>query len=760
MNPHRNKPAPEEAAELERTLQAFSRRIDGTLRGHFARHALCRLLRNSNSYHARGRRVSLWAPSGWLVALVVGFAALTLASHVVPSLLTMLWPGFGGRMATMVPKIDILWPFIVAGVLLAVERLVLPRILLATHRFRLMRMEHNNGPQWEFPSVYSVARVAEGVTGFGWQSWRYTPTIQPGDIVVSVNDRHGRGLAIVPLRTRGRLPVLSWDRDIVMHDAFPALPKRVRDLAIEFDKLCDRNAAVADTLERERTVRTGMGPKPPPLDPRIAWADVVLADSVKTHLIQLAGDFARGSAAATRGLLLYGPPGTGKSLIAKTFAASMNCAFYPLSLPDLKSGYVGQSGERVQALWRKALAEERAVIFIDECEGVFGRRGATSTDSFAEEIVAAFLAQWDGFEKHTHVWVVGATNRRDLIDPAILSRFEDQLEIGLPDGAQRLRILGNELARLDVRDTLPAQTEMLTQGMSGRELAGLAKRLVRERAAKRAAVSPAAVLDEAMLAAATGGMRKQGSTATADDARWDTLVLAEDTMRELKTTAGLLQHADTFRKRGISVPRGLLLYGPPGTGKTQIARTLANETGLRFIAASTADIKQGFVGQSGQKVRELFDRARESAPSLLFIDEIDIIAAARGGGNDSFQTEIIGQLLQEMDGAKAQPHAVFVLAATNRIDQLDAALLSRLPKQIEIPLPDRDGARRILQVLLRNKPLDFDAENGCRTLSERVSGRSGRDLRNWVESAEHRAVARAIDAGDPDSIALKLEDFR
>ncbi len=759
MNPHRNAIPPHEVAELEATLQTFSRRIDGTLRGHFARHALCRLLRRPESRRERGRKISLWMPSGWLITLVIGLGLITLGSYLLPPVLTYLWPGFGGRMALMIPKIDPVWPLIAAGLLLAVERLVLPRILLATHRFRLMRLEHHAGPQLEFPSVYSVSRAVEGVTGFGWQSWRYAPSIQVGDIVVSVNDRHGRGLAIIPLRTRGRLPVMSWDRDILLHDAFPALPKRVRDLAIEFDRLCSLNATIADKLERERTVRTGMGPKAPAVDPRVAWASVVLADEVKTRLIGLASDFSAGNVSATRGLLLYGPPGTGKSLIAKTFAASMGCAFYPLSLPDLKSGYIGQSGERVQALWRKALAEERAVIFIDECEGVFGRRGATSTDSFAEEIVAAFLAQWDGFEKHTHVWVVGATNRRDLIDPAILSRFEDQLDIGLPDGPQRLRILANELLRLDVRDPLPAPTETLTQGMSGRELASLAKRLARELSAKRAK-SRIATLDEAAMLAATGSMRQQGSTATEEDARWDTLVLADETMQELKTTAGLLQHADTFRKRGIGVPRGLLLYGPPGTGKTQIARTLANETGLRFIAASTADIKQGFVGQSGQKVRELFDRARESAPSLLFIDEIDIIASARGGGNDSFQTEIIGQLLQEMDGAKAQTQAVFVLAATNRIDQLDPALLSRLPKQIEIPLPDRDGARRILQILLRKKPLDFDMSVGCRELAQRADGRSGRDLRNWVESAEHRAVARAIDAGDPDSIALRIEDFR
>ncbi|TXI45449.1 MAG: ATP-binding protein [Lysobacter sp.] len=759
MTPEQPAPPPQDAAALEAQLQAFSRRIDRTLRRHFARHALCRLLRQPESRRERGRKLALWAPSGWLIAVIAAFALTTIASHAVPALLRAFAPGMGGRLAELIPRIDPMWILVLTLVLLVVERFVLPRILLSTHRFRLMRLEHHDGSQIEFPSVYSVARVDEGVTGFGWQSWRYAPTIQVGDIVVSINDRHGRGLAIVPLRTRGRLPVHSWDRDILLHDAFPALPKEIRDLAHEFDRLSDRNAKIADRLERDRKVRTGGGVKAPPADPRAAWASVVLPETVKLHLIGLAAEFAKGGAAATRGLLLYGPPGTGKSLIAKTFASSMHCAFYPLSLPDLKSGYVGQSGERVQALWRKALAEERAVIFIDECEGVFGRRGASSTDSFAEEIVAAFLAQWDGFEKHTHVWVVGATNRRDLIDPAILSRFEDQLEIGLPDGPQRVRILGNELARLNVRDALPPQTELLTQGLSGRELASLAKRLARALANERAQHAGAA-LNESMLALATADMRRQGSTATEETARWDTLVLSDDTLRELKTTAGLLQHADAFRKRGISVPRGLLLYGPPGTGKTQIARTLANETGLRFIAASTADIKQGFVGQSGQKVRELFERARESAPSLLFIDEIDIVASARGGGNDSFQTEIIGQLLQEMDGAKAQTQAVFVLAATNRLDQLDAALLSRLPKRIEIPLPDRDGAQRILRILLDRKPVGFDLDEGCRGLAARADGRSGRDLRNWVESAEHRAVARAIEAGDPESIEIRIEDFR
>jgi SpoVK/Ycf46/Vps4 family AAA+-type ATPase len=750
---------PQELEELEAKLQTFSRRVDGELRSHFASHALCRLLKTPKRHADRGRIPALWASSGWLVMLVVGFSLVVLATHLLPPLLARFSPDMAYRLATIIPKISPIWPLIIAVLLLMFERLLLPRIVLSTHRFRLMRLERNDSPQVEFPSVYTVSRVAETSTGFGWQSWRMASNIRAGDIVVSINDRHGRGLMIVPLRTQGRLSALNWDRDIVVHNAFPALPDPLRALAIEFGQMCDLNTTILERLESARAIRTGTAQKRPPIDLEAAWADVVLPDSVKAHLMRLAADFSAGNASATRGLLLYGPPGTGKTLIAKSFAASMDCSFFPMSLPDLKVGYIGQSGERVQALWQKALAERRAVIFIDECESVFGRRGASNTDSFVEEIVAAFLAKWDGFQRHTHVWVVGATNRRDLIDSAILSRFEDQLEIGMPSGPQRLRILASELAKLRVRDPLPKSAEILTQGMSGRDLSSMARRIAREVYVMRTKI-PTWVLDDDMMQTVASGMRKLGSTDTEDSARWDTLVLPEATMQELKTTAGLLQHADTFRKRGIGVPRGMLLYGPPGTGKTQIARTLANETGLRFIGASTADIKQGYIGQSGQKVRELFDRARECAPCLLFIDEIDILASARGGGNDSFQTEIIGQLLQEMDGVKAQPQPVFVLAATNRIDQLDPALLSRLPKQIEVPLPDRDSLERLLKVLLRDKPVDFDLDRSCRLLAARVNGGSGRDLRNWVESAEHRAVARAIASGDPDSIMIEIEDFR
>jgi SpoVK/Ycf46/Vps4 family AAA+-type ATPase len=735
--------ASDELRGVEARLQSFARSIDGSLRRHYATLGLCRLLAQPRYNRERGMQVSMHAPSMWLMLT----CALLIAVVAIPVYKPDLFPQLTALLSPYSPW----WLVGIIAALIFLERWLLPQLRLARYRFRLMRLSHIDSSS-EFPYVYLIAHTPSAPTGFDWEAWRSARGVEPGDIVIAVSDAHGRGRAIIPLRTIGRLPIIVWDRDLLQHDAFPPMPPKVRALALAFDTACDTNATHANRIERNRALRAGQSQVTAAADPAKAWAGVALDPKVKAQLISVAGHFAAGSASATRGLLLYGPPGTGKTLIARTFADSMGCAFFPLSLTDLKSGYIGQSGENVKALWNKARTEPRAVIFVDECEGVFGRRGGAGTDSFVEEIVTAFLAQWDGFDRQSSVWVVGATNRRDLVDAAMLSRFEDQLEIGLPGGLQRLEILAKEFARLGIPPPLPPQTEALTQGMSGRDLSSLAKRAAREHGTK-------IPLDNDALAAFTTAMRKQGSTSTDGSARWDTLILSEATLKELKTTAGLLQHADTFRKRGIGVPRGLLLYGPPGTGKTQIARTLANETGMRFIAASTADIKQGFLGQSGQKVRELFERARESAPSLLFLDEIDIIAATRGGQSDAILTEIVGQLLQEMDGIAAQTQPVFVLAATNRRDQIDAAVLSRLPKQIEIPLPDRDGARQLLAVMLAGKPIAFDLDTGTRALAARADGKSGRDLRSWVEGAEHSAVARAIEAGDPDAIVIELGDF-
>jgi SpoVK/Ycf46/Vps4 family AAA+-type ATPase len=205
----------------------------------------------------------------------------------------------------------------------------------------------------------------------------------------------------------------------------------------------------------------------------------------------------------------------------------------------------------------------------------------------------------------------------------------------------------------------------------------------------------------------------------------------------------------------------LLLEGPAGSGKTEIARTLANEGGLGFLAATTADVKANFLGQSGNRVKQLFERARANAPVILFLDELDIIAPARSGSNDALTDEIVGQLLQELDGIQSRDSEVFLLAATNHADQIDRAVLSRFQETLAIPLPDLAGRERLLTVLLQKKRVAFPLEEGARALAEASEGKgmSGRDLGGWIGRAEQKALLRAIAAGGPDHFALTLADF-
>jgi SpoVK/Ycf46/Vps4 family AAA+-type ATPase len=481
------------------------------------------------------------------------------------------------------------------------------------------------------------------------------------------------------------------------------------------------------------------------------WEKIILKPAIKQDLLDKIRVFNRGDKAAPTGLLLYGPPGTGKTEIARRIADSASCYFMSLKGPDLKAGYVGQSGERVKKTWAQARARGRCVMFIDECEGVFARRGGTNTDGASEELVQAFLAEWDGVgSEDQRVWVVGATNRKDLLDDAITSRFGAEVEIGLPEAAERLQILRLEMLKLDRPAEVPEFLGQETVGFSGRNLSRLASDVC-VRAGQSGAITDALWRDAIK--------RLRPSEAVDAGARWDSLILAPATLTKLKGVCEALRHVETLRKQGIPPPKGALLYGPPGTGKTQIARTLANESGLAFIAAGTADLKAGFVGQSGQKVRELFERARGRAPCILFLDEIDAVAPARGGsGSDAFTVDIVNQLLQEMDGIKATDKHVYVLAATNRPETVDEALRSRLKESIEVPNPDREQRQQLFRLFFGKLKTDFDADEMAAELAKRTHDIGGRAISAIVERAAQEAVNRAIAKGAPDRVVLTRED--
>lgn len=483
------------------------------------------------------------------------------------------------------------------------------------------------------------------------------------------------------------------------------------------------------------------------------WGRIVLQPELKADLLDKIRLFNSGDKAAPAGLLLYGPPGTGKTEIARRLADSASCYFMSLKAPDLKAGYVGQSGERVKKVWEQARARGRCVIFIDECEGVFARRGGTSGDSASEEVVQAFLAEWDGLgTEGQQVWVVGATNRRDLIDEAMVSRFGAAIEIGLPGAAERLQILRLEMAKMDRPAEVPPFVGELTTGMSGRNLSRLASDVC------ALALKQGGTITEDLWREVLKRHTQSKSEAVDKGAGWDSLVLSQDTLEKLQTLCESLRHVEDFTAQGFEVPKGALLYGPPGTGKTQIARTLANEGGIPFIAASTADIKAGFVGQSGQKVKELFEMARGRAPCILFIDEIEAVAPVRGGPRaDAFTGEIVNQLLQEMDGVKKSERHVFVLAATNLPDALDEAVLSRFSERVEIPNPDAEQRARLFRMFLGKLPVGFDRDALAEELAQRSEGLGGRDIRNAVQKASQKAIRRA--GGNPKMAQLSREDL-
>lgn len=482
-----------------------------------------------------------------------------------------------------------------------------------------------------------------------------------------------------------------------------------------------------------------------------AWADVALPEKTLDNILRLVDSFKAGR--PVKGILLYGPPGTGKTLIARKLAQHAGCHFVSAGIADLKSEHIGGTGPKVKEVWKRCRENAPTILFVDECESVFATRGSTDSDRFGAELVQTFLAEWDGFNQSSgQVFVIGATNRRDLLDNAVISRFTETIEIGTPNADGRRKILGNELkkAHLDFAPTDDMVRE--TSGMSGRDIHTLVSRVV--------ASHLHGEVSQEQFSAEVRQLRGKQSTSV-ERMGWDDLVLPEDTMTEFKSLGHELVNAEDLRKLGVSVPRGILLYGPPGTGKTQVARVLASESGLAFIAASSSDIKAGYIGQSGGKVKELFERARAQAPCILFLDEIDTVAGARGAaGSDAFTAEIVAQLLQELDGVATRKGQVFLLAASNHPDSIDPALLSRFERKIEIGLPDEAARAAILLLQLQDKPLDFDAGEAGAALAARTAGMSGRDLQSLVTAATRRAVQRAIaTSGDPRALVLTRSDL-
>jgi SpoVK/Ycf46/Vps4 family AAA+-type ATPase len=445
-------------------------------------------------------------------------------------------------------------------------------------------------------------------------------------------------------------------------------------------------------------------------------------------------------------LLLKGFSGTGKTLLAQKVSVAAGIPFFKAGVNTLKKPNLGESAAAVRELWETARHSKPCVLFIDELDAIFGQRGSGNTDTISQEVTNAFLAEFSG--KEEGIWVIGATNRRDVVDDAILSRFGMELELTPPDEKNRLAILNQELAEAGYKGTIPANASNLMQGMSGRDISMLAQRLAGKEEGPGNFVSVV--------------RQTRGASNPVVDARatWASLIVSADTRSRLETTCAILKDAEGWGARGVSIPTGILLEGPAGSGKTQIARTMANEGSLGFVKATVADLKGLYVGHAAGNVRDIFAKARVVSPAILFIDELDLVAPARkGGGNDVLVQEIISQMLQEMDGIVDQHRQVFVLAATNLPENIDASILSRFTERLTVPLPDLESRVRMLKVLFVQARIDSLFSSDYPLLGELSSGMSLRGIRNWLALAQRQAVSRAVRNGGSAAYSMVREDL-
>ncbi|MFC7072950.1 AAA family ATPase [Halovenus rubra] len=461
-----------------------------------------------------------------------------------------------------------------------------------------------------------------------------------------------------------------------------------------------------------------------------------------------------------KGVLLYGPPGTGKTLIARAVANEVDAYFDTISGPEIVSKYKGESEERLRQAFEDASENAPAILFIDEIDSIAGARDKDA--DMENRVVAQLLTLLDGLEANEQVIVIGATNRVDAIDDAIRrgGRFDREIEIGVPDVTARREILEVHTRDMPLgEDVDPVTVADRTHGFVGADLASLCREA--GMSALRRGNHDAAELEvsyadfeTAMTGVEPSGMREY--VAEQPDTTFEEVGGLEETKNRLtEAVEWPLTYGPLFEEAGTDPPSGVLLYGPPGTGKTLLAEGIAGESGVNFVRVNGPEILDRYVGESEAAIRDLFERARQAAPSIVFLDELDAIASSRGDGNEVSE-RVVSQLLTEMDRAASHPKLV-VLAATNRKADVDPALLrpGRLEQHIEVPNPDEAARREILEVHTNGAPLEETVN--LDELATSTAGYSGADIEALAREASMRAIRTVATEIDPDEIEQQAD---
>jgi len=456
---------------------------------------------------------------------------------------------------------------------------------------------------------------------------------------------------------------------------------------------------------------------------------------------------------APKGVLLYGPPGTGKTLLAKAVATESNAHFIPISGPEIMSKFYGESEARLREIFKEAKEKAPTIIFIDEIDSIAPKREEV-TGEVERRVVSQLLSLMDGLEARGKVIVIAATNRPNAIDPALRrpGRFDREIEIKVPDKKGRYEILQIHTRHMPLtQDVDLERLAAVTHGFVGADAEYLCKeaamktlrRLLPVLKLGEERLSPEVLdklivtmndFEDALKDVMPSAMREV--YLETPDVKWSEIGGLEEVKKELQEAVEWpLKFQDLYKVIGYNMPKGVLLHGPSGTGKTMLAKAVATESEANFISIRGPELLSKWVGESERGVREVFRRARQAAPCVIFFDEIDALAPTRGMGGDSMVTErVVSQLLTELDGIQAL-NGVVVLAATNRIDMVDPALVrpGRFDKIVSIPLPNKEARLQILTIALEGKQKDRDVD--VDTLVEMTEGFSGADVTSLVNTA-------------------------
>jgi transitional endoplasmic reticulum ATPase len=486
-----------------------------------------------------------------------------------------------------------------------------------------------------------------------------------------------------------------------------------------------------------------------------------------------------------KGVLLNGPPGCGKTLIARIIAQETDAQFYSISGPEVVHKFYGESEAHLRKIFDEASSKGPSIIFLDEIDAIAPRRDKVTGD-VEKRIVAQLLALMDGLKRRQNVIVIAATNLPNALDPALRrpGRFDREITIPVPDREGRREIFEIHSCGMPLGEDVDlSRLADVTHGFVGADIEALCREAAMQalrRLLPDIDFSQAALPYDRLLALSVTmddfqvALREVMPSAIREvfvdipDVRWEDVGGLKEVRRRLvEAVEWPIKYPELYKQVGVRPPKGLLLAGAPGIGKTLIAKAVANESGVNVISVKGPALMSRFVGDSEQHVRELFQKARQAAPCIIFLDEVDALIPARGeSATDSHVSErVLSQFLAEMDGME-ELKGVFVLGATNRVDLIDPAMLrpGRFDEVLELPLPDEAARQEILTIHLKNKPVGADIN--VADLAARTEGASGSDLAAICNRAALRALRRFVESSDaiptPDirvSVSVEAEDF-